>query len=413
MTAASAGSSTDDTARRLRTLQGRGVCAQTAAVMAASLQQTWTRRVVLGHWACPPPARRAAGGERSAPMRAAAAHPVTAASRTRAAAGAMSTHRAMTKTMKDPNCPPAVLRGLAPSGPDTGLSNSDRYGAAIHAVSHPAAPLDLLWRAAHSRGLRHSAAQHPRCPPQALRMLSQTTEMFHLAVAANPACPPEVLAGLVTDHSDMRIRSAAIANPSLPAAVLAAVSDPAATISDAVRAASNPNSGSGLARRLAASDHASVAAAAALIATCPTDVLENLATYSGEALLLDAVAAHAACPVDVLANAARCRWASTAKAAAANPICPPEALRVAARRREDSCRGAAAANLNCPPEMLSKLLGDSVPYVAQAAAANPNCPNSALIHAARLGTSTITNAAVAALRSRMRVRPGADPGPDV
>ena len=44
MTATAAGSLTSDTERQLRTLHGRGVCAQTAA---ASLQQAGMRRVVL------------------------------------------------------------------------------------------------------------------------------------------------------------------------------------------------------------------------------------------------------------------------------------------------------------------------------------------------------------------------------
>ena len=215
-----------------------------------------------------------------------------------------------------------------------------------------------------------------------------------------------MLEELATDP-DLRIRSAAIANPLLPAAALDAVNDPAATIEDAVRAAFNPNSGSGLARRLAASDDNGVAAAAALIPACPTDVLENLAARPGA--LLSAVAAHAACPVDVLANAARSRWSSTTRAAAANPSCLADVLRVAARHREDSCRRAVAGNLNCPPDVLSELLNDSVPYVAQIAATNPNCPSSALIDVARSGANTITNTAVAALRSRMRIWPGAAP----
>ena len=186
MIAAAAGTSTSDAARQLRALKGRGVCAKTAAVMAASLKQTGLLRVVLGHWACPPPARRAAGGERSAATRAAAAHPVTAASRARAAAGPTCTYRAMAKTMKDPGCPPAVLRVWVPSDHSVGLSDSERFEAAINAVSHPAAPLDLLSRAAHTRGLRDCAAQHRSCPPEVSRLLSRTSVMVRLAVAGNP-----------------------------------------------------------------------------------------------------------------------------------------------------------------------------------------------------------------------------------
>ena len=241
-------------------------------------------------------------------------------------------------------------------------------------------------------------------------MLSRGHQSTRRAVAANTACPPDVLAELATD-SDQSTRVAAISNPSLPAVALAAVSDPAAAIEDAVLAASNPNSGPGLARRLAVSDDDAVAVAAASIPACPTDVLESLAARSA---LVGAVVAHAACPVDLLVSAVSSRWAATVvRAAAANPGCPPEALRVAARKEDDSCRRAAAANPACPGDVLRELLYDAAPRVAQAAAANPNCPSSSLMTAIRLGPEEITNVAVAALRSRTRVWSGAARRPDV
>ena len=334
-----------------------------------------------------------------------------AVSRVRAAAGRMRTRPEMTKTMKDPDCPPAVLRVMAAGMPDDGLSDRERFHAAVHAVSHPAAPLDLLWRAAHSKYLQYSAAQHRSCPPRVLRLLSRASATVRVAVAANPACQPGVIEELVADP-DSRVRSAAISNPSLPAAVLVAVSDPAAGIDNAVSAAANPNSGPGLARRLAASDDNSAEIAAALIPECPIDVLESLATR-GDETLQSVVAAHAACPVDVLVNAARSRWSSVVRAAAANLSCPPETLRRLSPSRRAAICGAVAGNLNCPPDVLGELLNDSVFNVAKAAAANPNCPSSALVDAARLGDGATRNAAVAALRSRMRVWPGAAPGPDV
>ena len=411
MTAAAAGTSTSGAARRLRALQGRGVCAQNAAAAASQQRSEWSRCVVLGHWACPPAARRAAGVDSSASVQAAAAHLVTDVSRVRVAAGRMRTRPEMTKTMKDPDCPPAVLRVLAAGRSSHGLSDRERFHAAVHAVSHPAAPLDLLWRAAHSKYLQHSAAQHRSCPPRVLRLLSRASAVVRIAVAANPACQPGVIEELVTDP-DSRVRSAAISNPSLPAAVLVAVSDPAAGIDNAVSAAANPNSGPGLARRLAASDDNSAAVAAALIPECPIDVLESLATRGGETLQ-SVVAAHAACPVDVLAKAARSRWSSVIKAVAGNLSCPPETLRrLSPSRRAAICR-AVAGNLNCPPDVLGELLNDSVFNVAKAAAANPNCPNSALVDATRLGAIANRNMAVAALRSRMRVWPGAAPRSDV
>ena len=413
MTAAAAGTSTSGAARRLRALQGRGVCAQSTA--AASLQRArraeWSRCVVLGHWACPPPARRAAGVDSSVSVQAAAARLVTDMSRVRAAAGRIRTRPEMIKTMKDPGCPPAVLRVLAADMSGVGLGDRERFHTAVHAVSHPAAPLDLLWRAAHSKYLQQPAAQHRSCPPQVLRLLSRANATVRIAVAANPACQPGVIEELVTDP-DSRVRSAAISNPSLPAAVLVAVSDPAAGIDNAVSAAANPNSGPGLARRLAVSDDNSAAVAAALIPECPTDVLESLATRDDETLQ-SVVAAHAACPVDVLAKAARSRWSSVVRAAAANLSCPPEILRHLSPSRRIAIRRAVADNSNCPPDVLGELLNDSVFNVAKAAAANPNCPNSALVDATRFAAIANRNMGVAALRSRMRVWPGAAPRPDV
>ena len=412
MTAAAAGIPPDVAARQLRALKGRGVCAHTAATAAASLRAVWYRRVVLGHWACPPPARRAAGGDRAtAATQAAAAHPATAASRARAMASRALTHSEMLETMNDPACSPAVLRVFAANDPGVGLVDRQRFEAAQAAVSHSAAPVDLLSRAAHSSGLRYAAAQHPRCPPRVLRVLAQRSALStRRPAAANTACPPEVLAELATDP-DLRTRASAIANPSLPAVALAAVCDPAADIDDAVLAASNPNSGPGLARRLAASNVDAVAGAAASIPSCPTDVLESLAARPA---LMEAVVAHAACPVDLLVSATSSRSAPiVVRAAAANLGCPPEALRVAARKEDDSCRRAAAANPNCPGDVLGELLHDAAPRVGQTAAANPNCPSSALSVAVRLGPGDITNVAVAALRSRMRAWPGAAPRPDV
>ena len=299
MIAAAAGTSTSGASRRLRALKGRGVCAQ-AAALAASRRPVWCRRVVLSHWACPPSVRRVAGGDRSAVVRAAAADPVAAAGRARATAGRVRAHGETIEAMKDPGCPPAVLRALVPDDPNVGSRDRERFEVALHAVSHPAAPLDLLARAAEYSGLRYAAAQHRSCPPQVLLELVRRSRSTRRAAAANPACSPEMLAELALDP-DLRTRSAAISNPSLPAVALAAVCDPAADIDDAVLAASNPNSGPGLARRLAASDDDAVAVAAASVRACPTDVLESLAARSE---LLGAVAAHAACPVDLLVSAA-------------------------------------------------------------------------------------------------------------
>ena len=67
----------------------------------------------------------------------------------------------------------------------------------------------------------------------------------------------------------------------------------------------------------------------------------------------------------------------------------------------------------CPADVLGELLNDSQYGVDRIAAANPNCPTGALMDAARLGARDIAVAAVAALRSRMRVWPGAAPIPDV
>ena len=403
MTAAAAGISPDAAARQLRALKGRGVCAHTAATAAASLRAVWYRRVVLGHWACPPPARRAAGVDSSVSVQAAAAHPATAASRARAMARRALTHSEMLETLNDLDYPPAALRAFVPNDPGLGRVDPLRFEAAEAAVSHPAAPVDLLSRAAHYSGLRYDAAQHPRCPPLVLRVLAQrSTRSTRRPAAANPACPPEVLAELATDP-DLRTRAAAIANPSLPAVALAAVCDPAADIDDAVLAASNPNSEPGLARRLAASNDDAVAGAAASIPSCPTDVLESLATRPA---LMEAVVAHAACPADLLAGAVSdCSAPIVVRAAVANLGCPPEALRVAARKEHDSCRRAVAANPNCPGDVLVGLLSDAAVPVAQAAAANPNCPSAALSVAVRLGPGDITDIAVAALRSRMRIRP--------
>ena len=184
-----------------------------------------------------------------------------------------------------------VVRGLVPDEPGPGIQNRAPYETALHAVSHPAAPPDLLSRAAHYSGPWYAVAQHPSCPPQLLRVLSLNIRATRRAAAANTACPPEVLAELAMDP-DLRTRAAAISNPSLPTVVLAAVRDPAADIDDAALAASNPNSGPGLARRLAASDDDAVAVAAASIPTCPTDVLESLAARSALLGAVETAVAH-------------------------------------------------------------------------------------------------------------------------
>lgn len=139
-------------------------------------------------------------------------------------------------------------------------------GALLDALSNPACPADVLerWLGASDRAAATAAARHPSTPERALSRSALR-------------------------HPDMKVRAAALTNPSTPSEVLSRRGR-AGDVSERSAVASNPSIGDVLAAALAADDSWVVRARLAANAACPADILESLARSGERAAMLAALA---------------------------------------------------------------------------------------------------------------------------
>ena len=284
--AASADVSPQQQQQALRDLQGRGACAQTAAVAAAGAA-SGPRLLALTHRACPPPSS-ALLSETAAPAEAFAAR----------------------------GAPAWATR--PPLGP---------YDLNDRVACHPRLAQRTLCQMAnsHNTQTRADAAQNPACAAGMLIVLAQDPDPAVRADAVmHQRCPLELATLLAADpHVDVRF--AAVRRYGTSQQTLERLSE-----HHQHRAGRRSALPSWLPKSLDQNDYIDVRAVVAGRADCPPELLE----YCAEDHLANvraAAAANPACPPELLTKLAGDAHDYVRAAAAANPACPPELLEAPAR----------------------------------------------------------------------------------
>ena len=411
--AVAVGVSTQSLRRRLRRLDTRGRCDQTAITTATTRGPAAARFDALAHRACPPQTARLLAEDRSWILRTAVALSAsTSAWRARETlTGSAALPRVATVTAPQPeidtrpSCAIAAFAvGLAETNNGHHIArDSDAPPAAVAAVASN--PPYLTSRLA--------VVDNHRCHSTVLAAIAASTAdtQIYTTILANPNCPPGLVTACAADPpSDARVALAAhkavVSNPNCPPVALDDIvslyenGEPIPTHSRDIlaAAASSPHCSRRSLAQMAASRSVPVRAAAAAHPALPADHLKQLAAdrhedvrtqaarnpVCDETLLQQladdphhqvraAVAAHDNCTPDLLLRLATApqHWVAHNNIVQ-NRRCPPAVFEMLAEETLDDRRECAAEGRNCPPEILEHLMQDRSPKVRSTAAANPN-----------------------------------------
>lgn len=197
--------------------------------------------------------------------------------------------------------------------------------------------------------------------------------MAEFRVAKDPRTPTATLVEMATRRSlpldtDWDIRSAAIANPSLPVEVLLQLAEDR---NASVRAwvGKNPRTPAHALARLAEDNDAMVRGEVANTPTTPFDLVKALAS-DPDPTVRNAAIVNPALPEDFILRHAEGDPLAR-QAVANNAATPPSVLRGLANDAEKGVRASVGANPNTPEDVIAQLLGDPDPIVRQFTAVNP------------------------------------------
>ena len=359
--ASATGTTTRILRKRLAASTPRGGCAQAVAEAAPNARSTITRSALIAHRACPPYAARAAGGDRSPMVRAAAS----------GAAGWS------TRSQDSPAATRATLICHAAHRPAVaGHQACPTLLAAAICVSNDHAP--------HMSPARHQAARevtaaHPldRCEPYLLAVLA-TDEYWGVRerVASHPLTPMSTRTGMVSDP-DWHPRAAlAFSGDVADSVLLTLAQDPETKVrSSLVRRRGLPEH---LLRKLGEDPDPAIRSEVAAHRSCPSDLLAVLAADPDQRVRCGVAGLHprrgyAGCPPDLLDWLAADPDQSVRVAAAANPAVTLKQLRRLTSDPDSAVRATAASNESCPAELLAPLATDQPVAVRHDVAGNPNC----------------------------------------
>ena len=308
---------------KLRTLSGRGPCAEVAAATAAANGAPGPLAVALRHRVCPPSTGRVA---------------IKGRSKT-AAAAAVGT---------------------------PGWAARRKTGATVPRV---------LWtRAATSdRSARRGVASDPACPAVMLtRLAADHAAEVRVAASRNPHCPQLLVAALATDP-DIKVAQSAGQHPSLPKALLDVFAD--GNDWQRVAAAANPISAGDTLQRLAGDNDSTVRYAVAINPSCPPRSLAELTTNEYPEIRAAAARNHS-CNPDTLQRLTQDKDKSVRSAAAANPSCSSQTLHSFAEDPDEAVRAAVVSNPSLASDLFARLAKDRNDVVRVAVAAAGHEPQS-------------------------------------
>lgn len=197
------------------------------------------------------------------------------------------------------------------------------------------------------------ALRDPRCPPRMLRAAYKTGDVqLARAALSNPRCPRLLLVRHLAETGE---RAEVAAHPRAPRLLLAWWADQAIRSGGrsggfgvVAALAANPRTPPRSLGRLAAAGDGSTAERVLENPSCPAKTADRLA-WSTDIRVAAAAVAHPKCPPFTVGEvASRSVTGRVRAAAAANPNCPPGVLAGLAGDPDPEVRAAAAANPNCP-----------------------------------------------------------------
>ena len=359
--ASATGTTTRTLRKRLAASTPRGGCAQAVADAAPNARRTKTRSALLAHRACPPYAARAAGGDRSPMVRAAAL----------GAAGWS------TRSEDSPAATRATLIRHAAHHPEVAGHQACPTLLAA-ALCTPTGDAIRISPARHQAALKVTAA-YPldRCEPYLLAVLA-TDEYWDVRerVASHPLTPMSTRTGMVSDP-DWHPRAALAFSGDVADSVLSTLAqDPETRVrSSLVIRHRLPEH---LLRKLGEDPDPTIRSEVAIHPRCPSDLLTALASDPDQRVRSRVAALYprhgrAGCPPDLLDRLADDLDHLVRAAAAANPTISVKQLRRLAGDPHGAVRATAASNESCPAELLASLATDQTVGVRHDVAGNPNC----------------------------------------